>query len=276
MKTEKFSEALQRGKFNLFVQLFSFGVDSGIVYAITRPLLSINNENVINEGLVNGMVVCSCLPMTISSVIVLTKLSGGDEASAVFNSAFGSLLSIVITPGLVVVYGIGSSSEGSAGDRFLKLIIRIVIPLVVGQILQKKSVWAVQFVASFKPVFQRAQLYAVIFIVFTSFSNNFERGGQSQPSQIFFMVLCQCVFIVLIKALAWTSLGYAFPNEPKLRVMGFFGCCQKSVSCFVCSVRLTILGYDTNFTISENTTDDTHPRLLLEGGSGSTNDQCNL
>ena len=263
LKTEKFSEALKRGSFNLFVQVFSFGVDSGIVFAASRALLKIQNENLINEGLVGGMIVCSCLPMTISSVIVLTKLSGGDEASAVFNSAFGSLLSIVLTPLLVTVY-LGNDSEGSTLKRYIDLIIRIVIPLAIGQVLQKKSEWAVQFVANFKPVFQRAQLYAVIFIVYTSFSNNFENGAKSAPSQIFFMVLCQCVFIAIIKILAWTSLGYAFPNEPKLRVMGFYGCSQKSVCSILFFFIVCVVDCVTDFNwCVENNDGDSFHRVVL-------------
>ena len=170
-------------KFNAFVQIFSFGVVSIIVYGATRALVNIN---AIDKGLADGMVICACLPMTISSVIVFTKLSGGDEASAIFNSAFGSLISVLLSPTLIYLYGVGTSrnynssnsnsnDEASIGDDgidvaevFLRLTVRIVIPIGIGQLLQRYSQWAVDFSSKYKPLFLRAQLYAVVFIVYVS------------------------------------------------------------------------------------------------------------
>ena len=37
------------------------------------------------ENAADGMIITSCLPMTINMVIVLTIAAGGSEASAVFN-----------------------------------------------------------------------------------------------------------------------------------------------------------------------------------------------
>ena len=167
-------------KFNAFVQIFSFGVVSIIVYGATRALVNIN---AIDKGLADGMVICACLPMTISSVIVFTKLSGGDEASAIFNSAFGSLISVLLSPTLIYLYDVGisrndnnSNDEASLDDDgidvtevFLRLTVRIVIPIGIGQLLQRYSQWAVDFSSKYKPFFLRAQLYAVVFIVYVSF-----------------------------------------------------------------------------------------------------------
>ena len=166
-------------KFNAFVQIFSFGVVSIIVYGATRALVNIN---AIDKGLADGMVICACLPMTISSVIVFTKLSGGDEASAIFNSAFGSLISVLLSPTLIYLYDVGisrndnnSNDEASLDDDgidvtevFLRLTVRIVIPIGIGQLLQRYSQWAVDFSSKYKPFFLRAQLYAVVFIVYVS------------------------------------------------------------------------------------------------------------
>ena len=78
LKTEEFHKAIQRMQFNIFVQVFNFFVVSACVYAVTRVLIA---SEVLSEGMANGMVVCASLPMTISSVAVLTKISGGDEAA---------------------------------------------------------------------------------------------------------------------------------------------------------------------------------------------------
>lgn len=38
------------------------------------------------------------MPPPVSSAVILTKAVGGNEAAAVFNSALGSFLGILITP----------------------------------------------------------------------------------------------------------------------------------------------------------------------------------
>uniref|UniRef100_A0A8C5L9Y3 Solute carrier family 10 (sodium/bile acid cotransporter family), member 7 n=1 Tax=Jaculus jaculus TaxID=51337 RepID=A0A8C5L9Y3_JACJA len=45
-----------------------------------------------------------CMPPPVSSAVILTKAVGGNEAAAIFNSAFGSFLGIVITPLLLLLF----------------------------------------------------------------------------------------------------------------------------------------------------------------------------
>ncbi|MEQ2231372.1 hypothetical protein ILYODFUR_038905 [Ilyodon furcidens] len=46
----------------------------------------------------------SCMPPPVSSAVILTKAVGGNEAAAIFNSAFGSFLGIVVTPLLLLLF----------------------------------------------------------------------------------------------------------------------------------------------------------------------------
>lgn len=48
--------------------------------------------------------VVGCMPPPVSSAVILTKAVGGNEAAAIFNSAFGSFLGIVITPMLLLLF----------------------------------------------------------------------------------------------------------------------------------------------------------------------------
>jgi sodium/bile acid cotransporter 7 len=87
IKSEEFSKAFQRYYFNGFVQGFNFGVVSICVFAVSR-LLTV--AHMLDANLADGMVICACLPMAINVVIVLSALTGADEAAAVFNSALGT------------------------------------------------------------------------------------------------------------------------------------------------------------------------------------------
>ena len=42
------------------------------------------------------------MPPPVSSAVILTKAVGGNEAAAIFNSAFGSILGVVVTPAMLM------------------------------------------------------------------------------------------------------------------------------------------------------------------------------
>jgi len=80
IKTEEFAKAFQRIYFNIFVQLYNFGVVSGIVYGFSRFMVW---TTALPQSLADGMVICASLPITVNMVLVLTKASGGEEARKV-------------------------------------------------------------------------------------------------------------------------------------------------------------------------------------------------
>ena len=154
LKTEEFSKALLRLKFNAFVQVFNFGVVSAFVYGVSRGL----GQGVVSKDLADGMVVCASLPMTVNMVLVLTKASGGEEASAIFNAAFGNMLGVFLSPVLILGY-LGVSGDIELGEVFYKLALRVLAPVCVGQLLQRYSKTVVAFVKKHKKKFKRLQMY---------------------------------------------------------------------------------------------------------------------
>lgn len=122
LRTEELTNAFLQIKFNIFVQCFNFGVVSSIAYGVSHILLSLG---AISEGLADGMVVCASLPLTINMVLVLTKSSGGDEAAAIFNAAFGNLIGVFLSPVLILGYN-GVTGRIDLPTVFLKLSLRVV------------------------------------------------------------------------------------------------------------------------------------------------------
>lgn len=227
LKTEEFKKAFQRFYFNAAVQFFNFGVVSSLVFGISRGLASID---AIPQALADGMVVGACLPLTINMVLVLTKSSGGDEASAVFNAAFGNMVGVFLSPVLILAY-LGVSGDVDLVGVFYKLALRVVLPVSIGQILQKCSPAVVAFVKEYKPRFKNAQQLAMVFIVYTVFCKTFSSEDGNIPiGSIFVTVAIQFCMICIVTALSWVYLKLLFPKEPTLRVMGLFGCTQKTVA----------------------------------------------
>lgn len=227
LKTEELSKAFQRIWFNLFVQCYNFFVISSVSYGITRLLIKVG---AISQALGDGMTICGCLPLTINMVMVLTKSSGGDEASAVFNAAFGNMIGVFLSPVLILGY-LGVRGEVNVGGVFLKLALRVLLPTFIGQILQKTSKTVVAFVKKYKPRFKKAQECCLIFIVYTVFCKTFSEPEQpATVPQIFTMIAIEFVMLVGFMLLAWFLLRILYGNQPKLRVMGLFGCTHKTVA----------------------------------------------
>mmetsp|Transcript_9165 Transcript_9165/g.18926 ORF Transcript_9165/g.18926 Transcript_9165/m.18926 type:complete len:422 (-) Transcript_9165:8-1273(-) len=226
IKTEEFAKAFQRLYFNVFLQVFNFGVVSGIVYGFSRFMVYVN---ALAQSLADGMTICASLPITVNMVLVLTKSAGGDEASAIFNAAFGNLVGVFLSPALILGY-LGVKGEINLGDVFVKLGLRVILPIAVGQFLQKFVSPATEFVKKYKKYFKTAQEYSLVFIIYTVFCKTFKNGSDASVGDVFLMIALQFLILGFVMVLAWFSLRMLFRKEPTLQAMGLFGCTHKTVA----------------------------------------------
>lgn len=225
LKTDELKKAFLNLPFNIFVQSFNFFVVSALVYFASRFLESIH---VLNARLADGMVVCAALPMAINMVVVLTKASHGDEAAAVFNATSANLIGVFLSPALIPFY-LGVSGDADLLAVFTKLSIKVVLPVIAGQVLQLVPT-VNNFVKQHKQTFKLLPQYSLIFILYTVFCRTFLDGSDATMTDILLMFVFQFILLTTVISLAWFSLGVLFPNDPKLRVMGLFGCTFKTVS----------------------------------------------
>ena len=228
LKSEELSHAFQRIRFNAFVQAFNFLVDSAIVYGISRGLHSIGALAI---SLADGMVIASCLPLTINMVLVLTSSSGGDEGAAIFNAAFGNLVGVFLTPALILMY-IGVEGDVELTDVFFKLACRVVLPIAVGQLLRNFYKPAVDWQKRNKKILKKVQEGILSFIVYTVFCKTFNSEQDATAVDAIVMIAVVFGILCLLMVLSWNVLGlpFMFRDEPKLRVMGLFGCTHKTVA----------------------------------------------
>ena len=69
------------------------------MFFLTNILLTVTS---LDPYLIAGLTVVSCMPPPVSSAVILTKAVGGNDAAAIFNSAFGSFMGIIFTPILLL------------------------------------------------------------------------------------------------------------------------------------------------------------------------------
>jgi sodium/bile acid cotransporter 7 len=227
LKTEEFSKAFTRIYFNTFVLSYNFGVDSSFVFGVSRLL---SYYNIISTDLADGMVIASCVPLTINMCVVLTKSSGGDEASAICNAAFGNLIGVFLSPALIIGY-IGMKGSVDVITVFYKLAIRVLVPIIIGQLLKKFCPPINDFIKKYKKYFKQGQQYCLIFIVYTVFCTTFnDENSNISVKEIILMIIFIALILIFLMIFAWFCLYVLFKNEPTLRVMGLYGCTHKTVA----------------------------------------------
>ncbi|GAB1293340.1 Sodium/bile acid cotransporter 7 [Apodemus speciosus] len=159
------TSALVHLKLHLFIQIFTLAFFPATMWLFLQ-LLSVTP---INEWLLKGLQTVGCMPPPVSSAVILTKAVGGNEAAAIFNSAFGSFLGIVVTPVLLLLF-LGSSSSVPFTSIFSQLFMTVVVPLVIGQIVRR---YIKDWLERKKPPFGVVSSSVLLMIIYTTFCDTF-------------------------------------------------------------------------------------------------------
>uniref|UniRef100_A0A4X2KWS2 Sodium/bile acid cotransporter n=1 Tax=Vombatus ursinus TaxID=29139 RepID=A0A4X2KWS2_VOMUR len=165
LKTEELTSALMHVKLHLFVQIFTLAFFPTTIWLFLQ-LLSVTP---INEWLLKGLQTVGCMPPPVSSAVILTKAVGGNEAAAIFNSAFGSFLGIIVTPLLLLIF-LGSSSSVPFTSIFSQLSVTVVVPLIIGQIVRR---YIKDWLERKKPPFGTISSCVLLTIIYTTFCDTF-------------------------------------------------------------------------------------------------------
>ena len=169
--------------------------------------------------------------MTINMVLVLTASSRGNEACALLNATAGNFMGVFITPAYLMLF-LGQDSDIKFFDVVLKLSYRVLLPTIVGLLLQNLVKPIRDFSEKNKANFSKAGEYLLVFIVFTVFSTTFADSapGDFDVKQIFICAAFILALLFIFMSLSWIALKKVFRGQPKLIVMGFFGCHHKTVA----------------------------------------------
>lgn len=226
LRTEQLSNAFRQIYFTCTVQIFNFFVVSAVTFGASRVLLT---TNILNEALANGLVICGSLPVSINAIILLSAAAGGDEAAAVCNATFGNVVGIFLSPILILGY-LGKTGDVSLGDVFLSLVLRVIVPLVVGQVLQKTSERVRSLCVTYKKMLTKAQEWCLVYIVYTVFCRTFMGDSRAGIGDAMIVIVSVFVLMNALSLMAWVMLSFLYADQPELRVTGLFTCVQKTLA----------------------------------------------
>lgn len=109
------------------------------------------------------------LPSTVSSSVVMVAIAKGNLPTAIFNASISGLIGIIVTPLWLSVFMM-KSGDFVIYDIITKLLLQIVLPLIIGLVLQK---YIGKFARSHNRKLGLFDKSVIVLIVYSSFSNSF-------------------------------------------------------------------------------------------------------
>ncbi|PWA23989.1 hypothetical protein CCH79_00018632 [Gambusia affinis] len=250
LKTEELRNALLHVRLHLFVQSFTLVFFPLVVWLLLQVLAL----TTIDEWLLKGysltlflllslprLQTVSCMPPPVSSAVILTKAVGGNEAAAIFNSAFGSFLGIVVTPLLLLLF-LGSSSSVPFTSIFSQLFMTVVVPLILGQVCRG---FLRESLERRKPPFGAISSAVLLMIIYTTFCDTFSNPNiELDPTSLLLVVIIifsiQVSFMLLTFAFS-TRSGSGFSPADTVAIM--FCSTHKSLTLGIPMLKIVFEGY---------------------------------
>ncbi|KAJ8262159.1 hypothetical protein GJAV_G00163160 [Gymnothorax javanicus] len=237
LKTEELTSAVMHVKLHLFVQFFTLAFFPVAIWVLLK-LLALTS---INQWLLKGLQTVGCMPPPVSSAVILTKAAGGNEAAAIFNSAFGSFLGIIVTPLLLLTF-LGSSSSVPFSSIFSQLFVTVVVPLFAGQVCRR---FVKDWLERRKPPFGAISSGVLLMIIYTTFCDTF-----SNPSiDLDRLSMVAVVFIIFSIQLGFLMLTFLLTSrkksgfKPADTVAVMFCSTHKSLTLGIPMLKIVFAGY---------------------------------
>ncbi|XP_065845660.1 sodium/bile acid cotransporter 7-B-like [Oscarella lobularis] len=238
LKTEDLKEALFSYKIHAFIQLFTLV----LIPCTLTTLVHVLRYTDINRWLLDGLLIVSCMPPPVSSAVILTKAVGGNEAAALFNSAFGSILGIFVTPGLLLLL-VGTSANVPFQSVLGTLGSTVMAPVVVGQILR---MYIKEFLDKVNIPFGAIGRMILLLIIFTTFCDTFSSDSGSVEARDFAAI----IIIVVCSQLVFLCLAFLFstralPWYTRSDVVAIIFCStHKSLTLGIPMLKIIYSGYE--------------------------------
>uniref|UniRef100_A0A8C2HLG3 Sodium/bile acid cotransporter n=1 Tax=Cyprinus carpio TaxID=7962 RepID=A0A8C2HLG3_CYPCA len=226
LKTEELASALMHVKLHFFVQTFTLVFFPIAIWLLLKVLAL----TAINEWLLRGLQTVACMPPPVSSAVILTKAVGGNEAAAIFNSAFGSFL-------------LGSSSSVPFTSIFSQLFMTVVVPLIVGQVCRR---FLRECLDRRKPPFGTVSSVVLLMIIYTTFCDTFSNPNIELDHLSLLIVVViifsiQLSFMALIFFLS-TRKSSGFTAADSVAIM--FCATHKSLTLGIPMLKIVFEGYE--------------------------------
>jgi sodium/bile acid cotransporter 7 len=158
----------------------------------------------------------ACLPSTVSSSVVMVSIAKGNVTSAIFNASISGLIGIVMTPLLMSFFLVPAESSGDQGEIIQQLLIKVLLPIILGILLNPVLK---KWVTRYSSAIAEFDRLIILLIVYESFSTAFtENIFASVPSLVFLILAFSVLFLFFIvyHILKFVSTKMKFNREDRI------------------------------------------------------------
>ena len=157
----------------------------------------------------------AALPSTVSSSIVMVALAKGNLPTAIFNASLSGLIGIVVTP-LWMSFFMKNATDLQFGEVLGKLFVQIILPLVIGLLLQRYLGDLARKYSRQLSLFDKSIIILIVYSSFcTSFTSNlFETVSLEEFLKLLGLIVI--MFAVIYSGLGWISKALGFNTEDSI------------------------------------------------------------
>lgn len=158
----------------------------------------------------------ACLPSTVSSSVVMVSIAKGNVTSAIFNASVSGLIGIVMTPLLMSFFLVPTEGSGNQGEIIEQLLIKVMLPIILGILLNP---FLKKWVTRYSSAIAEFDRLIILLIVYESFSTAFtENIFASVPSLVFLVLAFSVVFLffAVYHILKFTARKMNFKTEDRI------------------------------------------------------------
>ena len=161
-------EVIKNWKVHLIVQSATF-ILFPLIVLLFYPFLNSETGHI----LWLSVFFLAVLPSSVSASVVMVAVAKGNVPAAIFNASLSGIIGILITPLWMSYFIAVKNMEFDFTEIYFKLITEIIVPLVLGILLQRFfGSWAIRNAAKIS-MFDKT---IILLIVFKSFSESFLNG----------------------------------------------------------------------------------------------------
>ncbi|MBC8770040.1 bile acid:sodium symporter [Arenibacter sp. BSSL-BM3] len=188
LSPSKIKSGLKNWKLHLLVQATTFIVFPLIVLAF-HPIL----QNEEQEMLWLVFFFLAALPSTVSSSVVMVSMAKGNIPAAIFNASISGIIGIAITPLWMGLFVQAAQADFDFTEIYTKLIVQIILPVVLGIILQRYFGEFAQRNNKRLTLFDKS---IILLIIYKSFAGSFEGNIFSSISLMNLLFLFFAVLVL--------------------------------------------------------------------------------
>jgi solute carrier family 10 (sodium/bile acid cotransporter), member 7 len=224
LPTSELAAGYKPKRLHAFVLSWNF-----LLFPLLISLLLLPFSGILGPDLLLGFGLLAILPTTIISAVTFTALSGGQISNAIFSTVFSNLLAVLLVPTIAVIYlALEAAVSVPIVPLFLKLILLIVVPLILGQVLRKLA-WERATRLSKKAKLVSSGI--ILFIVHAAFAESMHSGylGGLSILKMGGVIGSSACILVVVSALVWWSAQWLRFDRPQ-QIAAFFCASQKSLA----------------------------------------------